>query len=119
LRPPGPAGQVAPGTDVAGLVGALAEVQQQGRRERAEDGDREPKQITEVYRETYTTLVQTLQSQTHPKMSHPCGNASRNSAKGEQHTVIANEFNRVCRAKGLAPELYCPIVTTTVKQMIT
>jgi hypothetical protein len=62
LRPPGPAGQVAPGTDVAGLVRALAEVQQQGRRERAEDGDREPKQITEVYRETYTTLVQTLQS---------------------------------------------------------
>jgi hypothetical protein len=48
LQPPGPSGQVTPSTDVAGLVRALAEVQQQGRQERAGGGDREPKQITEV-----------------------------------------------------------------------
>ncbi len=41
-----------------------------------------------------------------------------NCAKSEQHTVIIQEFQRVCRAPGLATELYTPVVTASLKQTI-
>lgn len=41
-----------------------------------------------------------------------------NSAKNEQHTILVQEFQRVCMTRGLLTELYIPIVTATLKQMI-
>jgi hypothetical protein len=42
-----------------------------------------------------------------------------NCAKGEQQSVLQQELTKVCLARGLAPELYCPTVTTGLKQMVT
>ena len=42
-----------------------------------------------------------------------------NAAKAEQQTVIHQELTNVCVNRGLAPELYSPVVSTTIKQMIT
>lgn len=41
-----------------------------------------------------------------------------NCSKSEQHTIMTQEFQRVCMAKGFSTELYTPIVTATLKQMI-
>ena len=41
-----------------------------------------------------------------------------NSAKKKQHTILVREFQRVCMARDLLTELYVPIVTATLKQMI-
>jgi hypothetical protein len=38
-----------------------------------------------------------------------------NAAKAEQQTVLSQEFTNVCLARGLAPELYAPVVSTAIK----
>ena len=42
-----------------------------------------------------------------------------NAHKSEQQTILQQEFAKVCSNRGLATELYCPVVTTALKQMIT
>ena len=38
--------------------------------------------------------------------------------KREQHTILVQEFQRVCMARGLSMEFYVPVVTASLKQMI-
>lgn len=106
------------GADLALLVRALAEVRGQGARERQEDDEREPKRITEVYRETYPTLLRHCRVDNAEEVA-PLWRRLANASKGEQHSIIQHELSKVCLMRGLSPELYCPIVTTAVKQTIT
>ena len=113
-------GGVPVGADIAGLVRALADAREQGARGRpaADENNREPKRIDEVYRETYTTLLRHCRVE-HPEEVAPLWRRLANAAKGEQQAIIQHELTKVCMIRGLAPELYCPVVTTAVKQSIT
>lgn len=82
-----------------------------------ERGPKEPKSIQEVYKETYKTLVRFC-NVTHPAEVAPIWSRLANCTKGEQATIITQEFHRVCMARGLDTSLYTPIVTTGVRQMI-
>ena len=42
-----------------------------------------------------------------------------NAHKSEQQTILQQEFAKVYSSRGLAAELYCPVVTTGLKQMVT
>lgn len=41
-----------------------------------------------------------------------------NCHKSEQHTVLVQEFHKVCQSQGLSTELYTPIVTAALRQMV-
>jgi hypothetical protein len=41
-----------------------------------------------------------------------------NSHKSEQHVVLTQELQKVCRARGMSAELYAPVITTTLQQMV-
>ena len=115
----GRAGKGHVGADIAGLVRALADAHGQGARGcAAADEEREPKRVDEVYRETYMTLLRHCRVE-HPDKVAPLWRRLANAAKGEQQAIIQHELTKVCMVRGLAPELYCPVVTTAVKQTIT
>ena len=78
---------------------------------------REPKAIHEVYKETYRTLLRYC-NVTDPSEVAPLWKRLANCTKGEQHIVMSQEFQNVCRARGLGTDMYVPIITTTLKQMI-
>jgi hypothetical protein len=116
----GAAGAPPVGANLVDIVRALADVRGQGGRgeERDRGDEREPKRVSDVYRETYTTLMR------HCRVEHvddvaPLWRRMANATKGEQQSVIQHELSKVCLVRGLAPELYCPVVTTLVKQTIT
>jgi hypothetical protein len=81
-------------------------------------GRGEQKSVDEVYKETYGILLRFGQVD---QVAHlaPIWSRLANCAKGEQQSVLQQELTKVCLARGLAPELYCPVVTTGVKQMVT
>ena len=76
-----------------------------------------PKSVADTYRETYRTLLRFSNVQEVGELS-PLWMRLANCHKSEQHTVLTQEFQKVCMARGLSTELYTPIVTTTLKQMI-
>ena len=41
-----------------------------------------------------------------------------NCHKSEQYTLLSQEMQKVCMARGLSTEVYLPVVTTALKQMI-
>ena len=104
--------------EVAGtLAGALRALT--GARGAAEGGDnvpRAPKTVQEVYRETYTTLLRFCNVASATDVAPVWGRLT-NCAKSERQTILVQEFNRVCMARGLAQELYAPVVTAALKQM--
>lgn len=79
---------------------------------------REQKGIMEAYRETYPVLLRYCQVATVEELAPVWGRLAR-GAKGEQHSVIQQEMTSVCAERGLTPDLYCPAVTTGLKQMVT
>lgn len=79
--------------------------------------EREPKGIAEAYRETFPVLLRYCQVQTIDEVA-PIWKRLANGAKGEQQSIIQQEMTRVCGGRGLTPDLYCPVVTTGLKQMI-
>ena len=78
---------------------------------------RESRTVAEAYRETYRTLLR-FGSVAQVEQLAPLWQRLANSTKGEQHTIMVQEFQRVCMARGLSTELYVPIVTATLKQMV-
>ncbi|KAI2499710.1 hypothetical protein MHU86_14791 [Fragilaria crotonensis] len=78
---------------------------------------KEPKLLQDVYRETYRTLLRFC-NVSRPEDVAPLWGRLANCAKSEQHTLLTQEFHRVCQAKGLDTALYTPIITTGLKQMI-
>lgn len=47
------------------------------------------------------------------------GPPGKGGGKGEHQLILQQELTRVCTGRGLTPDLYCPVVTTSVKQMVT
>ena len=85
----------------------------------AGDGARakEPRTIVEAYKETYQTLLRYCNVE-EPGHVAPVWPRLANCHKSEQHTVLSQELQKVCMARGLSTELYAPIITTTLKQMV-
>lgn len=81
------------------------------------DRTREPKTVAEVYRETYRTLLRFSNVPSVEQLA-PLWQRLANCTKSEQHTIMVQEFQRVCMARGLSTELHVPIVTATLKQMV-
>jgi hypothetical protein len=79
---------------------------------------REPKTIMDAYKETHTTLLRFCNTSTVGAVA-PMWTRLANSHKSEQHTVLTQEFHKVCMARGLSTELYAPVITATLKQMVT
>lgn len=80
-------------------------------------GAREPKGVLEAYRETYPVLLRYCQVTTVDELA-PIWSRLARCAKGEQQSVIQQEMTSVCVARGLTPDLYCPAVTTGLKQVV-
>ncbi|KAI2498887.1 hypothetical protein MHU86_15578 [Fragilaria crotonensis] len=78
---------------------------------------RAPKTIVDVYKETYSTLLRYCNVGT-PDAVAPVWARLANCHKSEQHTVLMQELQKVCMARGLATELHTPVITTTLKQMV-
>jgi hypothetical protein len=102
----------------ATLVGALRALT------RGVDGDdgfvrtaREPKTIAEAYKETHRVLLRFCNVENVNDVA-PVWKRLANCHKGEQQTLLTQELQKVCGAKGLSTALYVPVVTTTLKQMI-
>ena len=82
-----------------------------------ERATREPKTINEYYKETYKTLLRFCNVTT-PDAVAPVWRRLANCTKSEQHTILVQECQRVCMARGLSTEYYVPVVTATLKQMV-
>ena len=78
---------------------------------------REPKSINEHYKETYRVLLRFCNVSTAEAVA-PIWRRLANCTKSEQHTIMVQEFQRVCMARGLSSEFYVPVVTSSLKQMI-
>lgn len=80
-------------------------------------GTREPRSVLESYRETYTVLQRYCHVATVEELAPIWGRLAR-GAKGEQQSILQQELTRVCTARGLTPDIYCPVVTTGLKQLV-
>lgn len=81
-------------------------------------GPREPKTaVKEAYRETYPVLLRYSRVDQAEDVA-PLRDRLANAHKSEHQTILQQEFARVCNTKGLATELYCPVVTTSLKQLV-
>jgi hypothetical protein len=105
----------------ATLVGALRALARGG----GTDGDdeygraaREPRTVAEAYKETYPLLLRHC-NVTDVDSVAPVWKRLANGHKRERQTLLMQELQKVCGTKGLSTALYVPVVTTTLKQMIT
>lgn len=105
------------GTESAAtLVGALRALT----RRDGEDGERPPKEqrtIADAYKETHSVLLRFCNVANADDVA-PVWKRLANCHKSEQHTLLTQELQKVCVARGLSTQLYVPVVTTTLKQMI-
>lgn len=113
------AGPTAGGVGAATLAGAMRLLNASRGGGTAEDGvaSATPKTIMDAYKETYPTLLKYCNAVTAEAVA-PVWIRLANGHKSEQHTVLTQELQKVCLARGLSPELYSPIITTTLKQMV-
>jgi hypothetical protein len=77
----------------------------------------EPKSLRDVYRETYTSLLRFCRVESPDDVANVWKRLA-NASKAEQQTVLQQECTRVCIAHQLAPELYSPVITAAIKQMV-
>ena len=82
-----------------------------------EAGEKTPKSVADTYRETYRTLLRFSNVGEVSELA-PVWSRLAICHKSEQHTVLTQEFQKVCMSRGLSTELYTPIVTSTLKQMV-
>lgn len=99
------------------LAGALRALTARGGGGGEDRASREPKTINEHYKETYQMLLRFCNVSTTEAVA-PIWRRLANCTKSEQHTIMVQEFQRVCMARGLSPEFYVPVVTLGLKQMI-
>lgn len=77
-----------------------------------------PRGVEEAYRVTYTLLQRLYQVDTVEGLAPIWGRLARGS-KGETQSIIQHELTKVCGGRGLSPDVYCPAVTTSIKQLVT
>ena len=75
------------------------------------------KTIADAYKETYPTLLK-YSNVTVVENVPPVWMRLANCHKSEQHTVLTQELHNVCLSRNLSSDLYSPIITTTLKQMV-
>ena len=100
---------------LAGALRVLTET-----RTRSDGGDRstrEAKTVQEAYKETFKILLR-YGNVAEPADVAPIWQRLANASKSEYHTILSQELQRVCIARGLATDVYVPVVTTSLKQMI-
>jgi hypothetical protein len=74
--------------------------------------------VADIYRETYRTLLRFGNVGNVGELA-PLWNRLANCHKSKKHTVLTQEFHKVCMSRGLSNEYYyAPIVTTSLKQMV-
>ena len=78
---------------------------------------REPKGVLDAYRETYTVLQRYCQVAAVDDLA-PLWKRLARGGKGEQQSILQQELTRVCSTRGLTPDVYCPAVSTGLKQMV-
>lgn len=107
--------------DITGTLACALRALTETRTGRGGDGperaSREPKTIQEAYKETYRTLLR-YGNATDVMAVAPIWNRLANASKSELHTIMIQEFQRVCMARGLSTDIYTPVVTAGLKQMI-
>ena len=116
LRGPADPRFLAPATDSGHLVDIVRALT--GRSLVAAGDDRTPKGIADAYKETYSVLLHYNRVEDASEVA-PVWKRLANAHKSEQQTILQQQFAKVCSNRGLATELYCPVVTTALKQMIT
>jgi hypothetical protein len=112
---PGARGGVA-SASAATLVGALCALT----RREGEEGapiPREPKSIADAYKETHRVLLRFCNVGSVEEVA-PVWKRLANCHKSEQHTLLTQELQKVCVTRGLSTQLYVPVVTTALKQMV-
>lgn len=77
----------------------------------------EPKSVADTYNETHHVLLR-LCNVSRPDEVTPVWKRLVNCHKSEQFTLLTQELQEVCSARGMSTQLYVPVVTTTVKQMV-
>jgi hypothetical protein len=104
---------------LAGAMRALGAAQPPAGAAGVEGGraTREPKSVTDAYKETYPTLLRYCNVARAEDLA-PVWARLANAHKSEQHVVLTQEMQRVCMSRGLSTDLYVPVVTTALKQMI-
>jgi hypothetical protein len=80
-------------------------------------GSREPKGAMDSYRKTYPVLLRYGQVAVVEELA-PLWIRLARGTKGKQQSIIQQELTRACVGRGLTPNLYCPAVTTGLKQMV-
>ena len=91
------------------LAGALRALTRTGAATATDERvSREPKTVQEVYKETYGTLLRFCNVTETTEVLAPVWHHLANCTKSEQHTIVTQEFQRVCMARGLSTELYAP-----------
>ena len=116
ISEPDPAAGDITGT-LAGALRALTETRTGRGGDGTERATREPKTIQDMYKETYRTLLR-YGNVTDIAAVAPIWSRLANASKSEQHTIMTQEFQRVCMARGLSTDIYTPVVTAGLKQMI-
>ena len=71
----------------------------------------------EAYKETYKTLLRFCNVARVDEVA-PVWPRIANCHKSEQHIVLTQELQKVCMSRGLSTELYVPVITTALKQMV-
>jgi hypothetical protein len=104
-----------------GLAAQIAAAMQAVNNARGGDGDERPepkeRSIAEAYKETYRVLLRFGNVNSVDEVA-PVWRRLANAHKSEQITILSQEFNKVCMSKGLATDLYSPVVTSQVRQMV-
>ena len=72
---------------------------------------------TPSYRETYTVLQRYCHVASVEELAPIWARLARGS-KSEDQSILQQELTRTCTSWGLLPDIYCPIVTTALKQMV-
>ena len=74
--------------------------------------------VVDAYKETHRVLL-CYCNVTSPDDVAPVWKQLPNGNKSKQHTLLTQETQKVYMACRLSTELYVPVVTTSLKQMIT
>ena len=102
----------------ASIVGALRALTGGSADLGTRGGRGDPKTIVDAYKETHGVLLRFCKVND-PSAVAPIWVRLSNCHKSEQQTLLTQEMQRVCMARGLSTQLYVPAVTTALKQMVT
>lgn len=75
------------------------------------------KTIVDSYKETYPVLMKYCNVATAEGVAPVWGRLA-NCHKSEQHTVLTQELHKVCFSRNLSTDLYAPVITTALRQMV-